>query len=355
LAEIEKKAPRIFHGPENICGIGRSIADWQREKKMVKSDFIVFTDNTSHNNSHRNLKLREKNVFEANIIQIEFFIFAILNYDFFHFYFGKSLLPLNLDLPILKLFGKKILMDYLGSDIRIISLEQKRNPYYHLRSPKHALDRHEWIKKLRMRWQSLWFDRCLAARFLYAHALTSIPKRKIVNHLWINTSMDLSGYHPTFVTKNIPVIVHAPTNFKTKGTPYVEKAIEELKKEGYQFEYRMFHKVPNTQVIEFIEKEADIVIDQLISGGFGTLAMEAMCFGKPVCGFVLEEVREMIPDLPIVQCTIDTIKEKLAWLIENPDERVKSGKAGWAFAQAHYDRDKNNQELWALYMEMLGK
>jgi len=355
LAEIEKKAPRIYHGPENVCGIGRSVADWQRQIKGVKADFIVYNDHTNRQNSHQNLRLEQKNPLAALLGKLSFLRTAIRDYDLFHFYFGKSLLPLNLDLPILKLFGKKILMDYLGSDIRIISLEQKRNPYYHLRSPKHALDRHEWIKKLRMRWQSLWFDRCLAARFLYAHALTSIPKRKIVNHLWVNTSMDLSGYHPTFVTKNIPVIVHAPTNFKTKGTPYVEKAIEELKKEGYQFEYRMFHKVPNTQVIEFIEKEADIVIDQLISGGFGTLAMEAMCFGKPVCGFVLEEVREMIPDLPIVQCTIDTIKEKLAWLIENPDERVKSGKAGWAFAQAHYDRDKNNQELWALYMEMLGK
>ncbi len=353
MLELEDKKPRIYHGPENVCGIGRYVADWQRENEGVKADFIVYDDNTNRQNSHKNLKLNQKNTLASFFAKVRFLIQAIKEYDLFHFYFGKSLLPLNLDMPILKLCGKKILMDYLGSDIRILSVEEKRNPYYHLRTPKHNLDRYEWIKKLRMRWQSLWFDRCLAARKLYAHALTSIPKRKIINNLWVNTTMDLDGYRPTFQTHEVPIIVHAPTNFQTKGTPYVEKAIDELKEEGYSFQYRMFHKVPYEEVIEFIQNESDIVVDQLISGGFGTLAMEAMCFGKPVCGYVLEEVRDMIPDLPIVQCTIDTLKEKLAWLIENPKERIHYGKAGWAFAQTHYDRDKNNRELWALYQEIL--
>ncbi len=258
-------------------------------------------------------------------------------------------------MPILKLCGKKILMDYLGSGIMLNSLQRKRNPYYHLRSPNHKLDKYDLVKKIRMRWQSLWFDRCLAGRSLYAHAITSIPKRKIVNNLWINNSMNLNNCRPKFETREIPLIVHAPTNTKTKGTPYVEQAVDALKKEGYHFEYKMFHKVPHDQVLEFIRDEADIVVDQLISGGFGTLAIEAMCFGKPVCGYVMEDIREMLPDLPIIQCTTETIKEKLAWLIEHPEERIKAGKAGWEFAKAHFDLNKNNQELWALYEEILNE
>lgn len=204
-----------------------------------------------------------------------------------------------------------------------------------------------------MRWQGLWIDRCLAARFLYAHALTSIPKRKIVNNLWVNTTMDLTDIHPSFKTNKIPVIVHAPTNFKTKGTSYVQQAVEQLKAEGKQFEFRLFHKVPYKEVIDFIRSEADIVVDQLISGGFGSLAMEAMSFGKPVCAYVLDEILDMVPDLPIVRCTIETIKERLAGLIDNPEERIRLGKAGWEFAKKHYDRDKNSQELWDLYLEIL--
>ena len=345
--------PRIFHGPENVCGIGRYLADWQRESKGVKSDFIVYADHTPHQNSHVNLHLDEKNPVSAFFAKFLFLIKALNEYDLFHFYFGKSLLPLNLDLPILKIFGKKILMDYLGSDIRLMSIEEKRNPYNHLRSSNNILDRHEWIKKIRMRWHGLWADRLLAARFLYAHALTSIPRKKIISNLWVNNTMDLSVIHPNFVTHKIPVIVHAPTNFKNKGTLFIQKAVDELKGEGKIFEFRVFHKVPHKEVINYIHFESDIVVDQLIGGGFGTLAMEAMSFGKPVCVYVLEEVLAMVPDLPVVQSTIETIKDRLAWLIDHPEERVRLGKAGWEFAKAHYDRDKNCQELWALYLEIL--
>ncbi len=153
--------------------------------------------------------------------------------------------------------------------------------------------------------------------------------------------------------KKIPIIVHAPTNFKTKGTSYIQQAVEELNNEGKQFEFKLFHKTPYKEVANFIRSEADIVVDQLISGGFGSLAMEGMSFGKPVCAYVLDEVYEMVPDLPIIRCTIENIKEQLVWLIDNPEERIRLGKAGWEFAKLHYDRDKSCQELWDLYLEML--
>ena len=47
-------------------------------------------------------------------------------------------------------------------------------------------------------------------------------------------------------------------------------------------------------------------------------------------------------------------KEKLVWLIENPEERTRFGRAGWEFAKGQYDRNENCQELWDLYLEILG-
>ena len=345
--------PRIFHGPEKICGIGRYLADWQRENKAVRSDFIVYSDHTPYQNSHQNLHLDKKNTIQAFFSKIDFLRKAINDYDLFHFYFGKTLLPLNLDLPILKLFHKNIIMHYVGSDIRIMRIARKENPFLIHRPPKGFLDRNDFLKMVRMVWQSIWFDRCLAGKEIYVYAKSAIPKRKIVNSIMVSNTIDFSTTQPDFSTHPIPVIVHAPTHTGTKGTDYVERAMGELKSDGYIFDFQLIHNKPHDEVIDTIKNKADIVVDQLLIGGFGSLAMEGMSYGKTVCGYVRDSLRAELPDLPIVQCTINTIKEKLAWLIDHPKERIRLGKAGWEFAKVHYDRNKNCEELWELYTELL--
>lgn len=353
MSEGQIQKPSVFHGPENICGIGRYLADWQRKNKKVRSDFIVYSDHTTNQNSHHNLHLDEKKHIQAFGSKIRFLVKAIRDYDLFHFYFGKSLLPLNLDLPILKLFNKKIIMHYVGSDIRIMRIAQKENPFLIHRMPKGFLDRYDFLKQVRMVWQSTWFDRCLAGKEIYPYAKSAIPERKINNSIMVSNTIDFSKIQPDFSNHSTPVIVHAPTNTGTKGTEYVKRAIEELKNEGYIFIFQLFHKTPHIEVIDFIQNKADIVVDQLLIGGFGSLAMEGMSYGKPVCGYVRDSLRAQFPDLPIVQCTINSVKEKLAWLLDNPEERIRLGKASWAYAKTHYDRNKNCQALWDLYIELL--
>lgn len=350
---MDSKPLRIFHGTENIGGIGRYLADWQRERKGALADFVVYHDETNRQNSHLNLHLEKMKGLARLWVQWHFFLTCLFKYDLFHFYFGKSFLPYNLDLPILKLFGKKIIFSYVGSDIRLSTVETDRNPYHELYKVSRWHPNLDRRKRWMMRWQSLWMDRCLATRNLYQYALQVIPARKIVRSIWANTTMDLSEYQPEYTAKAIPTIIHAPSNPAIKGTAYIEKAIEALRAEGYQFEYRMLQKVPNAEARRIYREEADIIIDQLLNGGFGMLAMEGMCYGKPVCGYVLDEIRAQLPDLPVVQCTIDTIKDQLAWLITHPEERIRLGKAGRTFAEAHYDRDKNYEALWQLYLEIL--
>jgi hypothetical protein len=350
-----KTLPRIFHGPENICGIGRYLADWQREKKNAKSDFIVFEDHTNRQNSHRNLRLGHMSSFSRLNRQWLFFLHALSDYDLFHFYFGKSLLPLNLDLPILRIFGKKIIMNYAGSDIRLTKLEQKRNPYYHLRFNKKESIWQDFLKRLRMIWHGLWIDYCIAGRKLYIFAETSIPKRKILKDMWVNTTIVVPKKPPEFINKKFPMIIHAPTNPQTKGTKYVQAAIDALRKEELEFEFRIFHKIPHDEFINFLKNDADIVIDQLLSGGFGSLAMEGMSYGKPVCCYVTEDIWPMVPGLPIVQSTINTLHEQLCMLIKNPDKRKEIGLAGWEFAKAHYDRDFACEKLWQIYLDLWNK
>lgn len=347
---------RIFHGPENICGIGRYLADWQRNAKGVKSDFIVYRDNTPFQNSHQNLHLENLSSLKSLLMQINFFLHSLNAYDLFHFYFGKSLLPFNLDLPILKIFGKKIIINYVGSDIRLPSVEKKRNAFFHLRlEAEKSKSPPEFIKRISLKWQSLWFDRCLAPRNLYAHAIKVFSKKKIVHKIWTTNTMSLLESPPNFGTKQIPTILHAPTDPEKKGSKYIQNAIENLSAEGYQFNFLNLKNIPHEEMISIIKNEADIIIDSVLSGGYGNTAMEAMSFGKPVCGFVLDEIRSLNPDLPVIQITVDTIKEKLALLIDNPSERIRLGKEGWVFAKKHYDRNKTNEKLWDLYLEVLNE
>ena len=62
---------------------------------------------------------------------------------------------------------------------------------------------------------------------------------------------------------------------------------------------------PHADVQRILRDEADIVLDQFLLGGFGSLAVEGMYYGKPVVGYLIESVRaEHYPDCPIVNATI---------------------------------------------------
>jgi hypothetical protein len=213
--------PRIFHGPANICGMGGYLAAWQRKEKDASADFIVFSDKTPFQNSDENLHFAEKRFWAKQIAMIKFFFRAVKEYDLFHFYFGKTLLPASIDMPILRLLGKKIVMNYVGSDIRLQRLQSKANPYYHLRRAKSVWDRLDLVKQARMIWQGLWFHYCFAGPVLYAHARTSIPQRKIIRDIWINKTLSVPKTQPETAGNGIPMVIHAPTDVHTKGTPFI--------------------------------------------------------------------------------------------------------------------------------------
>ena len=114
---------RVFHGPVNIGGIARHFADWQR-RRGATADFVVHHENVLFDNSHLNLDVRSYRWPWRAVILLASFLMCLARYDLFHFYFGESLLPFGLDLPILKLFGKRIIMTYCGSDIRLVHVER---------------------------------------------------------------------------------------------------------------------------------------------------------------------------------------------------------------------------------------
>ena len=322
----------------------------------------MFADDTTRQNYHSSLHLERRGPVGSAWAMLRNFFYCLRRYNLFHFYFSETLLPVGLksplpfspDLPVLKLFGKKIVMTYCGSDIRLHEVERRRNPYAELFATSKFGPKYDGRKKRRMWWQNLFVDRFTAVRNLYAHATEVIPEEKVERNILVNNTVDLAAYEPVeFSTKETPVIIHAPTSPEFKGTKYIEKAIEELRGEGHKFEYRRLQGVPNDEAHRIYREEADIIIDQVLAGGFGTLAIEGMYYGRPVCCYLLPELLEWYPDCPIVNTNKDDLKEKLARLIGDPQERVRLGRKGRAFIEKHFGREKVNRQVWGMYRELM--
>lgn len=345
------KSMKIFHGPITIGGIGWHLAEGQR-KKGFNSDCIVYGDNGFRQLHHINLNIHQYGRLKRSYIIFRTFFRCAQRYSIFHFYSATTLLPYNLDLPILKLLGKKMVMTYCGSDIRLIRVVKRTNRYTHLLKIGLNDRKYDRLKILRMWWQNLWIHRFTAARNLYEHAITVIPECKVANEPWLNNiGFDVANVpDPKSLTTNkIPKIIHAPSNRGIKGSEYVARAIETLRQRGLEFKYQELHGVPNDEVQTLINS-SDIVVDQLLLGGIGTLAFEGMGYGKPVLAYIPEIiVQRYMPDCPVYNSTIDNLADRLEELIRQPEKRLKLGERGIAFVKKTLDYENIQHSVIKIY------
>jgi hypothetical protein len=110
-------------------------------------------------------------------------------------------------------------------------------------------------------------------------------------------------------------IGHAPTHRGVKGTRYILKAIENLKNKGFKFDFVLIENLDNKSA-KNIYQNLDILVDQLLAGWYGGLAVELMAMGKPVIAYVREEDLRFIPiemknDIPIIETSPDLIEQTL--------------------------------------------
>ena len=139
------------------------------------------------------------------------------------------------------------------------------------------------------------------------------------------------------VERERPVVVHAPSHDRIKGTELVDAAMEPLAARGL-IEYRRIGRVPFGEM-PAVYREADVVLDQFRLGSYGAAACEAMAAGRVVVGNLSDDVRTRVRDLtglavPVVQATPATLAEVVEALVENRAEAVAAGRAGRAFVES---------------------
>jgi glycosyltransferase involved in cell wall biosynthesis len=236
----------------------------------------------------------------------------------FHFYFGLTLVPRSLQFPILRALRKKSVMHYLGSDIRG-------------KAPT-----------------ELAFGKKANAEVVGSYdAIRWVPEAEV-----IPPGVDVRAIVPAPPSDRArPVIVHAPSSRRRKGTEIVVAACE-----GLGAELVLVEGLHHSEAFERY-READIVVDQLNSGWYGVLAIECMALGKPVVCHLHEEAAGRTEEafgmpVPIVRATKDDLRSRLEPLVASPDERRRVGAASRVYAERVHDREQVTDRLLGLYSRL---
>lgn len=269
------------------------------------------------------------------------------NYDIIHYHFGSYLLPGFKDVEIFKSQGKKLFVEFWGSDVRLPSVESKRNPYF--------INAKNTIEEVNIERMKKWSEYMDGEVIFGDHTFNVFLKPYFDKIHIVGQRVDTKNnipVYPSLSDDKEVVVVHAPSFAPIKGTKYVEEAIEKLKAKGLKFKYVRVENMPNHLAME-IYKTADIIIDQLCLGGYGIFASEAMSLGKPVICYILEEHLEGYPEgMPIINANPDTIEKVLEFWINSPAiDRYNVGVKSRRYVEKVHDIQVVAKKLEKIYLE----
>lgn len=333
---------KILHAPVNIAGQATEISRAQR-KIGHKSDVMVFNQNKFSYECDFDLKLNQKKRFTRYFTQIKNYIFCLRNYDVFHFHYGLSLLPFNLDLLLYRLLGKKVVMQYWGSDVIQTDLARKHTLFSEevFRKIYPKIDNEKRRKKLD------WIAQYAGCVIVGDYSLLPYAPQSTVVRQTVNLD-NLPFVGCDFKNNRKVRIVHAPSGRLIKGTKYILETIQQLKKTGYKLEFVLVEKKSNQEALA-IYKTANIVIDEIMQGPYGILAIECMALGKPVICRRDEKLEKYYKNLPIINANRTNLKESLIKLIENPKLRQRLGIQGRKYVEENHDSINIAKQMIKIY------
>jgi glycosyltransferase involved in cell wall biosynthesis len=301
----------------NFAGIGWTNVQALR-RRGVDARLVVFNTQPAHPEADLDLRLPAGPLWRRQVLQFRALAKLLRDTDVFHFYFGLTLIPKRLQFPILKAARKKSVFHFVGSDIRGKSPEE------------------------------LAYGRLADAQIVGSYdAARWIPEAEVVP-----PGIDLSAIDPVPPREAGPLrVAHAALSRRRKGTDLIIAACEEL---GVELD--VIENVRHDEVGSRLAR-ADIVVDQLNSGWYGLFAIEAMAYGKPVAGYILDEAAARTAeafgvDVPIVRTTKETLAADLRPLLESAEERRARGAASRAYVERVHDADTMADRLIDIYSRL---
>ena len=334
---------RILHAPDNPAGIATALSRAQRELGHT-SDVLVFVQPYFKYEVDFNLELDKKGFLRRWLMRVETLWWCMKYYDVFHFHFRGTFLPMNLDLPILKLFGKKVVMSCYGSDVRQADVALEKQLTDFTQDEIYAIYRKkdDAIKRRHLKFISLFAD---VLTIPYSQLQPYMPPCAQI----VEVAVDLKQLHyegQCNCRPDVLKIVHAPTDRIAKGTKYIVETIEQLQ-EHYpgRIEFVLLENMMQGEVFSEC-KTADLVIDQLLFESYGVFAIEMMAMGKPVIGHIKNVTMN---DPPIALATKGNLYHVVEYLLSNPDMCAFRAEQCRRYVEEHFDSAKIAQKFIALY------
>lgn len=271
-----------------------------------------------------------------NIFGIFVFLLTFWRYDVF--IMGSiSTFFFFLELPILKLMGKKVIHVFNGSDSR---------PVY---ANGYVIQNHRKLTILvgivLARVQKV----IISIVDRWADFIINIPPqayfhtRPIANGYIIGFPFEKEDVVAPRIEREAGVvrILHAPSKPGPKGTAIFRQVIEVLKRKGHRIEWIEIIGRPNHEVIQEIQN-CDFVVDELYSDmPLALFAVEAAYFGKPavVGGYYSREVPKILApeDVPpSLFCLPEDIEASIEKMIVDREFRVSLGNRAKEFVRSRW-------------------
>lgn len=335
---------RIFMGLGNIAGYFSKLKAGFDEIGVDSYLFDVSVDVFLFNKSNHNIYikilkyLRKQRAIHNNkiikilliliykILLLPMFFWSIIKFDVFIFGFNHTFYRLY-DLPILKFFGKKIILVYFGSDSRppymsgidiVIKKSSASDLVLKAKKVKHKIEIVE-------RYADFIINSPVCGQF---------HEKNFIN--WMCIGMPTVFENDNLCNslkykKNNEIrIVHAPTRPITKGSTIFYEIIKKLKQK-YNINYIELVNKPNAEVLLELQR-CDFVLDEMYSDvSVGGLSSEAASYKKIsiVGGYYSEEMYNDAPIKylpPSLYCQPSEIEEAIVNLIENRNKAYSLGE-----------------------------
>ncbi len=351
------KKIRVLHLPYNVSSAASITVSELNKRQDIIARGHIFSDKHKYT-SEEGIRYHStpKRMFSFSFFST--LLFLTRNFfwaDVIHWYWGPFM-PHTADLRLLRLFRKKIIVQWHGSDIRIPEIAMEDNPYYRevYESKRYEYAHLESFAQSRSR-QEL-FSKLKAVPIVYQELVPFLQKDLFEKHFVIKHRIDTRTFTPAYPDplKAKPHVVHVSSQYYTKGTDKVIEILEELSKNDY-CTYKIISNETRQEVLRQVS-EADIFLDQFIIGEYGLASVEAMAFGKPVITYIRPKNMETLPsDFPMMNASLDTLKEALIRLIQNPEERKQMGQKSRNYVEKNHDSSVVISQLVEVYKKTLNK
>lgn len=343
------KKIKIFHGLVNygtqaglfskeLRSLGYETLSVVSEDKFKRSVDIQLNSNISH-------------------LKKPFYLFYIFfrklywfyKFDVFHFYFGTTLFR-QFDLPFYRLFGKKVIMEYLGWDVQLyeysINKYEITNARFYTSKEKSIQGDKEKTKRLK--YEEKYIDK----QFVCSPNYSEFVKNSEVLPLGID--LDTYKYSKMKPSLQKIVIMHAPTSRNNKGTSYILDGVKKLIDQGYDIDLNLVENVSHEELISQYVK-CDIFVDQILAGWYGTAAIEAMALGRPTICFIRENYFKHIDygnKIPIINADPSNFYNVLKESIDNKHMLPEIGLKSRQFVEDIHDIKKVTKHLILEYKSL---